>query len=793
MPLRYPYLPASRRLPHAAPLLVLLALPALLLARQLFGGLSLVPLDLIPHMSPWQDYLPGASPAHNPLLDSLQQYYPRRVYFQERVLAGELPLWNPYLYLGIPFLAAQQSAVFYPPAWLLLGTTPETCFAWSGWLHLFIAGAGMYALLRQLDLGPLAALAGGIAFQLNGFSIVWLAYPNVSQWTLSWLPLIAFLWERGRRGSVASLAATGLCLGLAILGGHGQISFYVLLAATSFILVRSRCNRDRRATSWRGALLTLGLPLALGLGLAAGHALPAWEYLPRTDRGARVPWEALDGTAFPTRQLVTFLVPRFFGDGTLANLYWGKLHFVEMMAYPGLVALMLATLALWPQPPGGRVPESRFPRAFFLGLAAAALLLAMRTPLYWPLWRFLPGFSQFTAIARILCLADWALAALAAAGVEGILSAGAEQRQVWLRRAGWTTAGIALVILAAVTGEALLPPTASFFFWPELLPRHLRMLGGAAAWPILVLGCLWLWSRGSLPRRAAGMGVVALVAADLFAFGFPFNPAADSALGRQPTPELSFLARQPEPYRFLSTGKPGPRAFMQRIPPNLPSVFGIPDIYGSDSFFPRRFLAYMAAVGRDALAPDFARPDHPLIRGLGARFLYTRQSAVPPSYRPILPPYLYEQRQPVPYARLHTRVRVVAARQAPDPLATLDPRSEALIEAPLPIDLSGPPDTTPWRTERRGGNRLVLTGNAPRGGLLVVAEGFDAGWKAMVDGRAATVVPANRLLLGVPVPAGAREVRLTYAPQSVRAGLFVSLLAAGGLLAVLLGTWRRRR
>ena len=33
---------------------------------------------------------------------------------------GQLPLWNPYLSSGLPFISNPQPALFYPPTWLAL-------------------------------------------------------------------------------------------------------------------------------------------------------------------------------------------------------------------------------------------------------------------------------------------------------------------------------------------------------------------------------------------------------------------------------------------------------------------------------------------------------------------------------------------------------------------------------------------------------------------------------------------------------------------------------------------------
>jgi hypothetical protein len=95
----------------------------------------------------------------------------------------------------------------------------------------------------------------------------------------------------------------------------------------------------------------------------------------------------------------------------------------------------------------------------------------------------------------------------------------------------------------------------------------------------------------------------------------------------------------------------------------------------------------------------------------------------------------------------------------------------------------GPGEMIPLQAQRQGPGRLRLTGDL-RAGLAVVAESYNAGWRATADGRAVPVLPVNHLMLGVAVPAGASRVDLEYAPASVRAGLFLGLLA----LALLAGT-----
>src|SRR5690242_4272663 len=92
----------------AAAVAGMVAVIAIFLAPYVFLGRSMLPLELLTIFQPWARHSAelwgGAAPAvHNPLLDSLQQYYPRRVYFAEALRGGWLPFWNPNVYGGSPF------------------------------------------------------------------------------------------------------------------------------------------------------------------------------------------------------------------------------------------------------------------------------------------------------------------------------------------------------------------------------------------------------------------------------------------------------------------------------------------------------------------------------------------------------------------------------------------------------------------------------------------------------------------------------------------------------------------
>jgi uncharacterized membrane protein YfhO len=76
--------------------------------------------------------------------------------------------------------------------------------------------------------------------------------------------------------------------------------------------------------------------------------------------------------------------------------------------------------------------------------------------------------------------------------------------------------------------------------------------------------------------------------------------------------------------------------------------------------------------------------------------------------------------------------------------------------------------------------------------VLFLSIPFNRGWRATVDGQAATVHLINAGFIGIPLPAGDHALELRFSPEGGRLGLTVSLLAAlGGLAWVALGARRR--
>ena len=184
--------------------------------------------------------------------DALTYFIPYRDYANSALRAGHLPLWNPYLFLGVPFLANPQSAVLYPLHWPFVGLDAARSLVASMGLHLWLAGLGMLLYTRRVaGLSWLPAVAAGLVFSLSGFLGARVGQINQLS-AAAWLPWLLWLIEEadgsvrasrsqqplagenrpvlpsvGVRGSISIFAFVGLTVvvALQLLAGHTQTSF----------------------------------------------------------------------------------------------------------------------------------------------------------------------------------------------------------------------------------------------------------------------------------------------------------------------------------------------------------------------------------------------------------------------------------------------------------------------------------------------------------------------------------------------------------------------------------------
>ncbi len=549
--------------------------------------------------------------------DLFTYFYPYWAEATRAIQAGRLPLWNPYLFMGVPLLANSQVGLLYPLNWLLwLLLPPHRSLHWSGLVHLWLAGAGIYVYTRgSLRLGRLGAWAAGAALSLGGYLGAQVEHINQLQ-ALAWFPWLLLLFDkvnhrdtkdaeaasclRALRVSVVSLSFFGLAavVGMMLLTGHTQSAFITLvglavygLAPALWLALRGGGWRPlgQRAAVWAAAV-------AVGTALAAGQLLPTLQLTRLSVRAGGLPFNERVSFSLSPVYLARALLPGYVRPVEPEN--------IEYVATVGVTGLLLAARGWW------RSDRRRLWPVLLLAITGLFLALGLYNPLYLLLARFVPGFAHFRVPARWLAL--WAVGAAALVGV-GVDGAAEDTKGV--KKAFAFFASFAVFLLWGAVGGRVAPATVGAWVATAALAVAAMRWRKRTALVALVVAELVLSAR-TLPRAraTAPQAYTSLrpALAHLLAAGEGKSPP-DRFLS------LSALAFDPgdlPELRLIYGGQLSPDALYELIiaakhrevlSPNLPLAFGVPAVDGYDGgVLPlSRYLALQRAfLPEEAVALD---------------------------------------------------------------------------------------------------------------------------------------------------------------------------------------------
>jgi hypothetical protein len=712
----------------------------------------------------WPDLLAGDvfQPADGGDLASF--LFPTYRFAAGELAQGRLPLWNPTLYGGAPFIGDIQAGFLYLPNLALFLLAPQFDYGalpWLAALHLYWAGLGMYVLLRTLrwpeqPVNRLAATFGALAFMFADPLLVHFGNLNLIA-VLSWLPWVLAAYARGlAHGGLRWPLLAALLLALSTYAGHAQSTLYVGLTLALYTVGWFATG----VWTWRRAGATFGvlaLTAGLAIALAAPILLPAAELAGLSARKAFTYQESIAYSLAPTQALVGLVTPGFFGRGPA--LHWSLWERVEL-PYAGVVTLIMAVagLAL-----ADRTARRRL--WIWVGIACFGMLVALGVYgiVHGWLTYSLPFFDQLRAPARALILWTLGLSVTAAVGVDRVMALRIPP-DVWpaglARFLRWGAfalllAAVPLVYIALVVTQG--DPTA--FLRASL--AALALVFAAAFW-LATWAMLAAYRAAWCSPRLLGIGLVALLFCDLAATGAYIDIcASDPTSGFDHPAIVAYLRADPALFRIDSdTGIAG------RWQPDAAALHGLQDIGGiANPLALRSVQDYLASTGgRASSRYDLLNVKYVLV-GEG----------VP------LPDGAFE-RMLGPEQGLELHRNLTYAPRAWYAPADANLADIALPDAPLAATV----------TNYTAG-RLDASIAAPAPGYLVLSEVLYPGWQATVNGAPAPVLPVNGTLLAVPIPVGAVTVALRFWPASFTWGLVAAATAAILMLLLFVPRWVKPR
>lgn len=762
------------------------------MAAGIFFGLGF--LYFLPALIPGQglfgtDYLAGG--------------YPFFEFMAERFRSLSLPMWVPHVYGGVPLFASPGSG-FYP-IWLILAlvlplsAVLPMLFA----IQFGLAGLGMYLLVRELNGRSWVAFLSGLAFQFTGIIASTVYGGHDGRAIVATLaPLFLFFLHRTvRTGGLAPAAGAAATLAFCLLSFQIQSSYYLLLAGLAWGIfclvvyrVRGRALMGRLALGF-GAVL-------VAFALASVNFLPFLDYVDASPRGGEEGrgYDYAVSWSMPPSELSALAVPEWEGASVqdpntgAAQFpeYRGENPFKLHTEYVGAFVLLLLVLGAW---------YARRDRYwwFFLALAVFALTISFggHTPIYRLYFELLPGTRRFRAPSISFYLVAMSLVAMAGITLErlarlhdDVVPTTHRSRRPHrkstesLDTARWVALGalaLALFFLVAATATGDPGRGAGFARFGAFLA--------------LSAGTIWLWLSDRAPTPVVAAALALVTVADLWVMGRRFFHTV-------PPPQVWFRADDvvhalpaspgdgrvwvlPVGQQYRGTGNylmthdieqaggehPNPlQRWYEYVGEGEGHYVDWHNFLGqSPAFRHAANIRWIVSMVQLEGAPQFAGVR--LIHGGPSALIYEDPAALPRAY-------LVGEATVIDHPQ-----RTLAAMADP----AFDPRVQAILHGPSPLELGGGPVDGDVRIVDWSADVVRLAVTADQPALLVLADNYYPGWRAEVNGEPTAVLRANHTFRAAAVPAGDHEVVFRFRPTPFLVGFWI--YAAGLLLLGGYGSW----
>lgn len=408
--------------------------------------------------------------------DAVISHWPNALFLKRAVLEDHaFPLWRPLIMSGQPFAANPLNKVWYPFQWLVLVLPSAAHLNVLTWLHITLAGLGMWVWGRGTGLLALpAALAGaGYAFAPRVIAALGAGHVDLV-YAAAWLPWLMWAVHHmlvpGRRMGWAVWSA--LFAALVVLA---DVRFGAYALALAFAYMTWRILAVFHARSVGGALHVGRRVLVFALLLIALTAL-VW-----------VPLLLYRADLSRANMTLADAAVESLSVGQWVGLLFGNHGGAwESMVYVGISTLALAAVTLIQQP-------RRF--LFWWGVLLFVALYAMgeHSALWIALNRLFPFLRWWRVPPRVWLIAAWMLPYLAGWGAQLLVTEPSKTRRARLSVVALLGGGLACGVFSAVLLSSALTPGAALgtFALPAVaLVMLLALTGKASARVLLTLFAL---------------------------------------------------------------------------------------------------------------------------------------------------------------------------------------------------------------------------------------------------------------------------------------------------------------
>lgn len=742
---------------------------------------------------PWLDYKWGYSvgvPVKNPITTDVVSFtYPMQTLAMSLIKHGTWPLWNPYILAGTTLLANFQSSPFAPTRLVYFLFNNVTAWSADVILQFLLAAIFTYLLLRWWKVSKVASIFGSVAYAFGGYNLIFSEW-NGHTLAAAFIPLALLLADRFlQKQKYFDGALLSITLAFQFFSGYSQTSVYTAIAIGILWLVKILGNKK-----WLTKTFFLGLFCAFGILLSAVQIIPSVELIANSQRVFEP--HPFEWTFLPWKKTITFIAPDYFGNHSTAN-YWGPQDYTSNTGFVGVVALSLAILAILTLIKKKEIK-------FLLLLAIAALVLSYPDPISIFIWSKNILSMQANSAHRATVLFCAAIAFLSAFGVDLLLT----QKQKLSRILLSLTPLYLLIVAFALFSLTIFKNSSTI---PHVSQIALKNLIIPSALLISVSIIFYLIYKFRNFKFIGVFSLMILTIAELFYFGWKFEPISPNKFTYPETPVLSFLQDKPKPFR--TTGA-------KVIPSNLRMPYGIESTEGYDTFHPLNVSEFIAAinsgninslpVGRYGIVDNDISPLLDLVNTkyyLALKSSEERFTKNPNRFVKVFNDKsvdIFESKTALPRAFMVYQWQVDIPQNDND----LTPLNK-LLQPNFPLEKKIILDNSPALTSETNSKvnpiyevtyqdyqnqQSIIKITTDHDGMLFISDAYYPGWKAYLDGKEIKIYKADFAFRALEIPKGTHLVKMLYQPESFYLGLKISLASLGILVIIggMVSLWKRK-
>ena len=775
--------------------------------------------------SPWKNTIKfkGRRPRNPDLGDEDFLYYPFLCFMAREIKnRGEIPLWNPHVYAGVPLAGNAQFPIFYPIHGILWASqigkkkfdekSFQRSFLWHAVLRLILVCFGGWLWLKRCGLRFFSSLFGAFILGFGGYNILWLQYTPSQVFSL--VPFALFFLESFlKSGKRFNLIFFGLFFASSNLGGYPQTSFFI----GGFIFVYAIF----RIKNIKKDFFPFIISFASSCLLASTSWIPFIEYLGYSEIGnlrkAEIIWPTEISKIFVVGAFISGLIiclisiyllinkkgvfifisplcfgvgllilntTHFGGDGQILNfilpdafgrMYLGTWHAptfpnsVEVNAdYTGVLPFIILILS----PIFIKGKSKSLWAVYFITILS--WVYSSRTPFVYQLGRSIFPIAQATRSSVLIPLGVAFLSSHVLSFIIEALNNNYELKKYTLKlMIGITTSIVVCIILWGMG-------IWKGFSWPKLDPRDLAFF---------ILTLTFIFILLTKPKKIFIPLACALIFADLYTFGKDFNTVTPLKEAYPETNGISWLKNKAK--EAQEKGKPfrviGDKWTMR---PNTLCVYGLSDARGHDCFDPSRYVMLLYSICKNLKLPQDVGIDTLMLESrvfdiLGVRYLCTdKKWDCPKNWK--LAYYgkdmnIYENVDYLSRAYLAKNgLLIYNAFNKKNGILHfkkgIDPRYTVLLEKNIKL---------PEKSYENGfakiiedtPNKIKIKTTADGYSWLVLLDNYLPGWKAKLDGKKELkIYRAFSAFRAVILPPGEHVVEFTYFPTGFKIGIYLTIL-----------------